>query len=97
MARCDPGAFRARGAPTFAPVISSPTDFTSPAHLESKQCSPGRRGTSTAGLPAALQGPTPMDGVKLYVHYDNAWWLNLLNLFHLINSTMTASATYICI
>jgi len=33
-----------------------------------------------AGLPSALQVPTPMDGVKFYVHYTNAWWRNLLNL-----------------
>ena len=24
--------------------------------------------------------PAPIDGVKLYVHYENAWWINLLNL-----------------
>ena len=24
--------------------------------------------------------PTPVDGVKLYVHYSDAWWHNLLNL-----------------
>jgi len=33
-----------------------------------------------AGVPPALQVPTPMDGVKLYVHYTNAWWRNILNL-----------------
>ena len=33
-----------------------------------------------AGVPPALQVPTPMDGVKLYVHYANAWWRNLFNL-----------------
>ena len=32
------------------------------------------------GMPPALQAPAPMDGVKLYVHYQNAWWINLLNL-----------------
>jgi hypothetical protein len=33
-----------------------------------------------AGIPAALQVPAPMDGVKLYAHYSNAWWRNILNL-----------------
>jgi len=32
------------------------------------------------GMPPALQAPTPLDGVKLYVHYSDAWWANLLNL-----------------
>ena len=32
------------------------------------------------GLPPALQVPTPIDGVKLYPHYENAWWINALNL-----------------
>eukprot|EP00660_Eupelagonema_oceanica_P009793 gene9793-10241_t len=27
-----------------------------------------------------LQVPIPNDGAKLYVHYDNAWWRNLLGL-----------------
>ena len=30
------------------------------------------------GMPVALQAPRPVDGVKLYVHYSNAWWRNLL-------------------
>ena len=35
---------------------------------------------ASGGMPAALQVPSPVDGVKLYVHYANAWWRNLLNL-----------------
>ena len=34
---------------------------------------------ASGGMPPSLQVPTPMDGVKLYVHYANAWWKNLLN------------------
>lgn len=34
----------------------------------------------TGAVPPALQAPVPNDGVKLYVHYNNAWWRNLLNL-----------------
>ena len=33
-----------------------------------------------SGMPPALQVPTPLDGAKLYVYYENAWWINLLNL-----------------
>jgi len=32
------------------------------------------------GLPPALQTPAPTDGVKLYVHYGDAWWRNILDL-----------------
>ena len=35
---------------------------------------------ASGGMPPALQVPSPVDGVKLYVHYENAWWANLLNL-----------------
>ncbi|KAL1523831.1 hypothetical protein AB1Y20_018752 [Prymnesium parvum] len=47
------------------------------------------------GVPPALQTPSPMDGVKLYVHYSNAWWRNILNLtsgvfgFSMLNTSVT--------
>jgi hypothetical protein len=42
------------------------------------------RGSETllreGGVPPSLQTPAPVDGVKLYVHYTQAWWHNILNL-----------------
>jgi len=35
---------------------------------------------AAGGMPPALQTPAPTDGVKLYVHYSNAWWHNILSL-----------------
>ena len=31
-------------------------------------------------VPPALLAPLPSEGAKLYVHYTNAWWRNILNL-----------------
>lgn len=33
---------------------------------------------AAGGMPVALQAPRPTDGAKLYIHYANAWWRNLL-------------------
>jgi len=34
--------------------------------------------SAAGGMPVALQAPRPTDGAKLYIHYSNAWWRNLL-------------------